>query len=106
MERHGEAESFLLRHDLQVTGKRPFAVGNDEWKQASELRVGDKVLGNSFTEIKGIERILQEVTVFNLSVDGTQHFFVSDGDNLYLPNLPAQDGKKEKATEASLIVKP
>ena len=74
----------LLNAGLKVTEKHPFAVGPDTWKEAGLLQAGDKVIGNSFTEIKSAERVTTSIDVFNLSVDGTRTFYVTDGTNVYL----------------------
>jgi len=37
-----------------------------------------------FTEIKSAERVATSIDVFNLSVDGTQTFYVTDGTDVYL----------------------
>ena len=80
-----QTDSFLLiNNNLKVTDKHPFAVGFNKWKQAAELKVGDKIMGNSFTEIKSIKRILRTADVFNLSVNGTMNYYVSDGKDLFL----------------------
>jgi hypothetical protein len=42
------------------------------------------VIGNTFTEIKSVERVATPVEVFNLSVDGTRTFYVTDGTSVYL----------------------
>ena len=76
-----EVASYLLLNDnLKVTGTHPFAVGNDVWKEAAELKVGDKVLGNSHIKIKSIKKVEKAVQVFNLTVNGTHNYFVSDED--------------------------
>ena len=74
------ASYFLLNDNLKVTGTHPFAVGNDVWKEAAELKVGDKVLGNSHIKIKSIKKVEKAVQVFNLTVNGTHNYFVSDED--------------------------
>ena len=71
---------MLLNDNLKVTGTHPFAVGNDVWKEAAELKVGDKVLGNSHIKIKSIKKVEKAVQVFNLTVNGTHNYFVSDED--------------------------
>ena len=76
-----EVASYLLLNDnLKVTGTHPFAVGNDVWKEAAALKVGDKVLGKSHIKIKSIKKVEEAVQVFNLTVDGTHNYFVSDED--------------------------
>jgi hypothetical protein len=75
---------LVLNAGLRVTEAHPFAVGPDSWKRAGLLKTGDKVIGNSFTEIKSVERVATPVEVFNLSVDGTRTFYVTGGTSVYL----------------------
>ena len=86
------APNFLMINNLKVTGKHPFAVGKGEWKSAAELRAGDKVIGNSFTEIKSVKRVPRPVDVFNLSVNGTRNYYVTDGKNIFLVHNKGGDG--------------
>jgi len=80
------AKSYLIiNENLRVTNEHPFAVGRDEWKTAGELEVGDIVLGlENNIEIVSIEVINAAVAVYNLTVNGTHNYFVSDANNIYL----------------------
>ena len=78
------ADAFLRLNGLTVTASHPFAVGPDEWRIAGDLKVGDRVIGNSFTTIERTERVARPIEVFNLSVGGPHTFYVHDGQNLYL----------------------
>jgi len=75
---------LVLNDGLKVTATHPFATGPDSWKRAGLLKVGDKVIGNSFTEIKKLEKVANATEVFNLSVDGTRTFYVTDGTSVFL----------------------
>ena len=75
---------MVLNDGLKVTATHPFATGSDTWKQAGLLKVGDKVIGNSFTEITKVEKVANPTEVFNLSVDGTRTFYVTDGTSAFL----------------------
>ena len=80
-----DADSHLLiNNNLKVTEKHPFAVGFDTWKEAGKLNIGDKVLGIKDIKIKSIKKVLKSVQVFNLTVDGTHNYFVSDGKEVFL----------------------
>ena len=80
-----DADSYLLiNNNLRVTGKHPFAVGFDAWKEAAKLKVGDKVLGLKDIKLTSIKKVLKSVQVFNLTVDGTHNYFVSDGKEVFL----------------------
>jgi hypothetical protein len=76
--------SYLRLNDLVVTASHPFAVGPDEWRDAGDLREGDRVIGNSFTTIDRTERVGRSVNVFNLTVGGPHTFYVHDGQDFYL----------------------
>ena len=75
---------MVLNDGLKVTVTDPFATGSDTWKQAGLLKVGDKVIGNSFTEITKVEKVANPTEVFNLSVDGTRTFYVTHGTSAFL----------------------
>jgi hypothetical protein len=80
-----QVHGYLVLNDgLKVTATHPFATGADSWKRAGLLKAGDKVIGNSFTEIKKIENVGSTTEVFNLSVDGTHTFYVTDGTSVFL----------------------
>jgi hypothetical protein len=75
---------MVLNDGLKVTATHPFATGPDSWKRAGLLKAGDKVIGNSFTEIKKVEKVVTPTEVFNLTVDGTHTFYVTDGTSVFL----------------------
>ncbi|MGH8248212.1 MAG: choice-of-anchor Q domain-containing protein, partial [Gammaproteobacteria bacterium] len=81
-----QAVGYLRINGLEVTRKHPFAVGNDEWKEAWQLKVGDRVLGlgGGLTEIRSIEYVNEGTPVYNLEVAGVHNFYVSDGEHEYL----------------------
>src|SRR5262245_61096609 len=75
---------MVLNDGLKVTATHPLATGSDSWKQAGLLKVGDKVVGNSLTEITKVEKVASPTEVFNLSVDGTRTFYVTVGTSVFL----------------------
>ncbi|MEM7111756.1 MAG: choice-of-anchor Q domain-containing protein [Chloroflexota bacterium] len=82
---HNETDSFLRLNDLEVTDEHPFAVGEDEWRTAAELEIGDRVLSEQgWTTITSKTRVFKEVEVYNLSVTGPHNYYVFDGEETYL----------------------
>jgi len=80
-----DADSYLLiNNNLKVTENHPFAVGFDIWQEAAKLEVGDNVLGMKDIKLKSIKEVLEATQVFNLTVDGTHNYFVSDGKEVFL----------------------
>jgi hypothetical protein len=78
-------DSRLDLDGLGVTATHPFAVGEDQWKKAGDLAVGDTVLGRDGPiSIGRIETVSGEVTVYNISVEGLENYYVSNGRDLYL----------------------
>lgn len=75
---------LIINGQLNVTDSHPFAIGQDLWKLASELKVGDKVLGRPDVVINNVERVAGETTVHNLTVNGTHNYFVAGNDETYL----------------------
>lgn len=71
------APSYLLINGLEVTPTHPFAVGEDAWLEAGDLRVGDRVLGDGAIAIDSIERVQRGADVFNMTVGGPHNFYVS-----------------------------
>ena len=78
-------DAFLIINDLEVTREHPFAIGEDEWIMAGELKIGDRILGsNGWTTVTSIATVEQPVEVYNFTVDGTHNYYVSDGTHTYL----------------------
>jgi hypothetical protein len=86
------AESELVviksgREKLKVTKEHPFYVVGQGWKGAGELKVGEKLVGaeGNLVAVEGIEPFKirgppyseKQVAVYNLTVFGTQTYFVS-----------------------------
>jgi intein/homing endonuclease len=76
---------LLLNDKIKVTGKHPFAVGMDVWKRAEQLQQGDRIIGQGGDiRVRSVRKVREPQTVFNLSVDGPNNFYVSDGSDSYL----------------------
>lgn len=75
---------LILNGALKVTEKHPFAVGFDVWKEAGELREGDKLFGKASTPVMSIKKIMRPTPVFNLTVAGHHNYYVSDGKKTFL----------------------
>ena len=76
----------LIINGIAVTRTHPFCTGKGEWKEAGMLQAGDVVIGENNTEIaiETIEKVKRDVTVYNLTVDGTHNYFVSNGKTNFL----------------------
>jgi Pretoxin HINT domain len=76
---------LVLNHTIKVTGKHPFAVGMDVWKRAEQLQSGDRIIGKGKDlRVRSVRAIAWPESVFNLSVDEPNNFYVSDGKDSYL----------------------
>src|SRR3989344_3143730 len=64
---------------LKVTLEHPFFVDN-EWVEAGDLEVGDilKTSDGRKAVISGIEKVVDEVEVYNLHVDGPETYYAND----------------------------
>jgi len=97
-----EVLNHLVRETLEINGlkttpEHPFSVGMDRWVQASKLKTGDTVLGLA-EHRGGLEEIKLEkpvysthqegVEVVNITVKGTQNFFVIGKENKFLVHNP------------------
>jgi hypothetical protein len=86
------AESELVvvkagREKLKVTKEHPFYVVGQGWKGAGELKAGEKLVGaeGKWVTLDGVEPLKvhgpphfeKKVAVYNLTVFGTQTYFVS-----------------------------
>jgi CSLREA domain-containing protein len=79
------ARSFLRINGLEVTPEHPFAVGEDEWRVAGSLKVGDRSLSQGgWTTITSISSVEEQVQVYNITVDSTHNYYVSDAEDTYL----------------------
>ena len=72
------AERRLSLNGVEVTATHPFAVGADRWRQAGELAVGDRLLGDGWREIEAVEPIEGAAEVFNMTVAGPHNYYVAD----------------------------
>jgi len=91
------ASEYLRINELEVTPEHPFAVGENLWRLAGELRIGDRILSDSgWTTVETISRVLEDVKVYNITVEGTNNYYVSDGEHTYLAH------NKASASEVTL----
>ena len=81
-----QKSSHLIINGIEVTREHPFCIGKGLWKEAGLLKVGDTLIDENSEEImiESIEEIQKDVTVHNLTVDGTHNYFVSNGDKNFL----------------------
>jgi predicted lipid-binding transport protein (Tim44 family) len=83
--RHKVKEYILLktdRHALKVTAEHPFYVGQGTFKTLDALKIGDAIFawdGQSLSEqrIISMERVHEQVRVFNLQTEHPNTFFAS-----------------------------
>lgn len=83
--RHKVKEYYLLktdRHVLKVTAEHPFYIGQGTFRTLDALKIGDAIFawdGQSLSEqrIISLERIHEQVRVFNLQTDHPNTFFAS-----------------------------
>ena len=78
--------SHLIINGLEVTKIHPFCTGKGEWKEAGMIKTGDILIGknNSKIKIETIKKVQKDITVYNLTVDGTHNYFVSNGKDNFL----------------------
>lgn len=77
--------SYLIINNLKVTEHHPFAIGQDKWVAAGDLRAGDKVVGmNSEIVVREISTVKEMVDVYDLTVSSYANFYVFDGDSFFL----------------------
>jgi predicted lipid-binding transport protein (Tim44 family) len=83
---HHKVKEYLLlktdRHALKVTAEHPFYVGQGTFKTLDALKIGDAIFawdGQSLSEqrIISMERVHEQVLVFNLQTDHPNTFFAS-----------------------------
>ncbi len=80
----------------------PFYVKNEDgtgqWKAASNLKAGDKLLSEDGKKVKvsevKVEKLAEEITVYNLELDEVHTYYVDDG--VLVHNMCATN-KKENA---------
>lgn len=79
------APDYLELNGLSVTGTHPFAVGEDQWQRAGQLQPGAVVYGgNGPVEVTRKRKVPQAIDVFNMRVEGTHNYYVSDGSETFL----------------------
>jgi hypothetical protein len=74
--------------ELKVTSRHPFYV-DGEWIKAENLEVGDKLTtaDGKKAVIKNIEKIREEVEVYNMHVDSYENYFAN---NILVHNKPVR----------------
>ena len=73
--------------DIETTMFHPFYVKNEdgtgEWKAASNLKAGDKLLSEDGKKVKvsevKVEKLAEEITVYNLELDEVHTYYVAGG---------------------------
>jgi parallel beta-helix repeat protein len=70
---------LIINNKLRLTSNHPMHV-NGEWREAGEIKSGDKLLDINGDEIPvtSIERVDEEVSVYNLEVSGYHNYFAED----------------------------
>ncbi len=71
------------RGSVNATGEHPFYIGDDRFREAQDLRAGDRLFvssGQGLAEavVLSVERVDRPVLAYNLRVDGP-HTFFADG---------------------------
>jgi predicted lipid-binding transport protein (Tim44 family) len=83
---HHKVKEYILlktdRYALRVTAEHPFYVGQGTFKTLDALKIGDAIFawdGQSLSEqrIVSLERVHEQVQVFNLQTDHPNTFFAS-----------------------------
>lgn len=70
---------YTINNAIKATAYERF-LSKEGWKKIRELRVGDEIFnGNSYEVVKKIEKVQQPLTVYNLNIDSSHNFFVSNG---------------------------
>ncbi|MFC1767320.1 Hint domain-containing protein [Candidatus Margulisiibacteriota bacterium] len=66
---------------VKVTGEHPFYVVGRDWVKVSDLVIGDKIktMYGGMAAVTGISSTAGPVTVYNISVDSEQNYFVTSG---------------------------
>ena len=78
-------EYLKINGQLLVTKTHPFCVGKDEWTNAGDLKIGQKVIGeNKLITITNIEKISKEIVVYDITIDSDHNFYVFDNIHKYL----------------------
>ncbi|MDP6642310.1 MAG: polymorphic toxin-type HINT domain-containing protein [Candidatus Nanoarchaeia archaeon] len=81
-----ERDSYLVvNSELKVTQEHPFSVSSNQWREVGRLKIGDYIFnGQEFMMIKSIEKIEENVEVFNLHASYPNNFFVESEGKRYL----------------------
>jgi hypothetical protein len=78
---------YLINGELKATSKHRFLMAGpgSQWKEASELRTGDRVQSvDGQILIRNIELLKEEGTAHNFQVAGTKAYIVKGGENFYV----------------------
>lgn len=75
---HKAKEYLIINGRIKVTPEHPF-YHEGKWVKIKSFKIGDKLLNykNEKEEITGIEKVSQEVTVYNLTTKPSHTYFVN-----------------------------
>lgn len=100
-----DADGILRINGLEVTGKHPFAVGDNVWAEAGDLRTSDLLVGRDSrkrVEIAQLARTGKTTPVFDLTVANDHNFLVDDGSETILVHNKAGVGCFLRGTEITM----
>ena len=78
---------YLINGELKATSKHRFLMAGpgSQWKEASELQIGDRVQSmDGQILIRSIELLKEEGTAHNFQVADTKAYIVKGGENFYV----------------------
>lgn len=69
---------YILNNTLKATAYERFLT-DEGWKKMRDIEIGDKVFnGNQYVIVEEKEKIKEDLVVYNLNVDTSHNFFVTD----------------------------
>ena len=69
---------YILNNTLKATAYERFLT-DDGWKKMRDIKIGDKIFnGNQYVIVEEKEKIKEDLVVYNLNVDTSHNFFVTD----------------------------
>ncbi|OGY54131.1 MAG: hypothetical protein A3B15_03335 [Candidatus Buchananbacteria bacterium RIFCSPLOWO2_01_FULL_45_31] len=68
---------LLINNQVKVTARHPFYVNGQEWREAGELKIGDKLLNQAgqMVAVFSIKSKAAKAVVYNLEVDRHNNYF-------------------------------